>query len=232
MIRLTLCSAIILLFHVVLCHTASSTSVEVYAETGCNENECLVTLFTDIEADAEGSLRSAGVRLAYPSTKLVFATAYGNHHDWFLGVAGSMQPYPAISQAVAPEIVFLLTRIDVSTPGTGVSGSRIKLGTARFERIPGANQPEAAEFELLEGNLPPFDDFVTVTGKQLDGLISYLPVTVAPLDQLHLAGVIRILQLLSAQSTDIVVRPAEFDCNGDGVVSIAEAIHLLTEISE
>ncbi len=222
----------LLLIAIGLHQNSYATSAGVYGEGGYSDTGFTVNIFVDIDADVEGTMRSAGVKLKYPTAKLTNPTARNNFVDWYMGLPGNSYPYGPPDTSTTGEIVFTLGKLDENYPTAGVEGKRIMLGTVHFDRKPGTALPLAQEFELREGRSAPFDDFVTVTRKQLDDFITYAPLSIQSADMIYLVGVIRTLQVVADQQTDVVVRPAEFDTNDDGRVGTEEAINLLMEIAQ
>lgn len=207
------------------------TTTSIYGDGGFTDDQLTVIVFADIDADAEGVLCSATIKLSYPTDKLTNPVAVKNEVDWYMGQLNNKYPYTEPDTSTAGEVVILTGKLDSLSPDAGIAGNRIMLGSIRFDRILTAGLPAPGEFALTKGKEPPFDNFVTVTGKQLDDFVTYHPITIRSMDQINLEKVIRTLQVIVDQEPDIVVRVAEFDENGDGRVSLEEAISFLMEIS-
>ncbi|MCP3891969.1 MAG: hypothetical protein GY702_24335 [Desulfobulbaceae bacterium] len=209
-----------------------ATAVDVYAEGGYTNSHMTVKIFADITPTLQGgSLRSAGVKLTYPSAKLSNPLATKNETDWYLGVASTLYPYKTPDTSTEGEVTFLLGKLDTNHPGTGVDGERILLGSILFDRRVATGIPVANEFALTQGKEPPFVDFATTEGLPLDETVVFQPATITHQNQLNLIATIRILQVITDQDPEVPVRPAEFDRNNDGVVGLEEAIDLMHNIA-
>ncbi len=231
--RYLLFAASILVLSIITSKIAFATSVDVYAEGGYSDTSMTIKIFADINSDLQdGPLRSAGVKLIYPTEKLTGPLASNNTDDWYLGLPNASFPYAAPDISVEGEIVFLVGILDENNLGYGLEGERILLGTVIFERKQNSAIPLASDLTLSQGKDTPFIDFATTLGEELDNDVVFLSSTVSSQALLNLMGTIRVLQIIANHETDIPVRPAELDINNDGQVGLEEAIDLMREISD
>jgi len=116
------------------------SQVSVYAEGAYTETDLAVYIYTDITAPTE--LRSAGVKLTYVTSELIFASAekndvgpdgaVGTADDvWALGTESYMNPENS-SAGEDGEVVIILGKLNTEAASVGVSGDRVLLGRAKF----------------------------------------------------------------------------------------------------
>ncbi len=208
------------------------TTVNVYAEGGCEETKFIMYIYADVGPSVQGPLISAGVKLHYPALKLVNPIARKNERDWYLGTPESPYSYFEPKIDTPGEVLLLLGKFDEGNPQMGVEGQRILLGTVLFDRIDNTDTPIQQDFTLSEGKSVPFVDFATVEGHDLDNSVSFSILPVVTGNTLSMKRVIRILQLITGMDTDVPVRVSEMDTDSDGVVGLSDAISLMKAMTQ
>ncbi len=206
---------------------AFATTVDVYVQCVYTDDTLTAKIYADIEPSALGPLVSAGVKLAYPADKLSSPSAANNEEDWYLGPQQPLYPYPVPDAAASGQVVFFLGKVDSGNPLAGVHGEGILLGSVAFARIPGQGNPAQEDFAIADGKPSPFVDFATVEGHALDDSVSFFILPPISSDCFYLTNVVAILQVLVGTPPDWQFQPPDLDRDNNGVVEMADAVHLL-----
>lgn len=204
------------------CFSASAATVDVYAEGAYTDTDLVVYIYADISQP----IVSAGVALSYDNTKLSVLSADKNEDTWYFGQAG-VQTYDYQDPADrGSDVLFLCGKIEETDPLQGVSGTRVLIGKATFQRLesgsPGTT-PEAyfgAGLDVGIVRTPPaeFANFVTTSEVVLDSEVDGLSfaTTIRERGDANGDGIIdgrdlRVLRGLSS-GTDVAVWA---NCTGD-----------------
>ncbi len=211
----------------------NATTVDVYAEGACTETTFTINIYADIYADinqeGEEGLFSAGVKLTYPSSKLLNPAASKNEEIWYFGTPENKYPYIDPEVESSGEIIFILGKLDQNNPQEGVKGNRIHLGRATFDRSLNSSLPVITEFTLVQGRPGEFTDFASIDDSKT---VNFLITPIVYDAMLYLQNVIRILRVLTGDTTVVAVHATEMDINNDGVVGLQEAIDLMKEAAQ
>jgi len=234
-LTMVLAAFLIALFLPAVAMAVPSVSVEcAYTNPGATDNapdlECEVYL---INPDEVGFI-SAGVALHYNTDALVTPTVTKNTTDWYLGTdpPGATYMAPEVTET-APDglVVYILGRYDSDAdPDTGVTATRVLLGTAKFARktndILTGNQQAYFGISAALGRTTPasFVNFVNTAGGSLDVDVDF-------------SGAPKVVQRGDANADGIIDigdpreigmnistpnLPVYYDCNADGIVDIGD----------
>lgn len=202
------------------CFSASAATVDVYAEGAYTDTDLVVYIYADISQP----IVSAGVALSYDNTKLSVLSADKNEATWYFGQAG-VQTYDYQDPTDrGSDVLFLCGKIEETDPLQGVSGTRVLIGTATFQRLesgaPGTT-PEAyfgAGLDVGIVRTPPaeFANFVTtsevVLDSELDGL-SFSTI-IRERGDANLDGVFTNLDIFAVKDAKSQPYSVIADCNG------------------
>jgi hypothetical protein len=210
-----------------------ATQVTVYSESGYSENTFIIKILADINDDSQGPLVSAGVKLTYPVGKLKNPITVKNEAIWYFGSPGSTYSYIEPYSDTPGEIIVLLGKLDIHSPGAGVSENRILLARVTFERIEYTDIPVPSDFTLDRGRIAPFTNFATITGVDLDDMISFNSSTpIITLSSLFLRDSIRSLKVLNMAPQLTPVRSSELDVDGNNRIGLPEAVYYLNKAAD
>lgn len=205
-----------------------ATDITVYSESGYSDNTFMMRIFADIDDDMQGPLVSAGVKLTYPNDKLTNPVAEKNKATWYLGSSEKIYSYVEPDTDKQGEIVFLLGKLDISAPEEGVRENRILLATITFERIQGSSLPVQEDFKLTFAKSPPYTNFATSKGVDLDNQIAFNSLnSVNTSAVIFLRDSVRALKVMTCLDQSIPARSSELDVNNNKKVEMTEAVFSL-----
>jgi len=202
-----------------------ATDITVYSESGYSDNIFMMRIFADIDDDIQGPLVSAGVKLTYPKDKLTNPVAEKNKTTWYLGTSEKTYNYVEPDTDKQGEIVFLLGKLDIVTPDEGVSENRILLAIVTFDRIQGSSLPAQEDFKLMLAKSPPYTNFATSKGVDLDNKITFNSLnSVNTSAVIFLRDSVRALKVMSCLDQDIPARASELDIDNNKKIEMTEAL--------
>jgi hypothetical protein len=202
-----------------------ATDITVYSESGYSDNTFMMRIFADIDDDIQGPLVSAGVKLTYPKGKLANPVAEKNKTTWYIGSSAKMYNYVEPDTEEEGEIVLLLGKLDIATPDEGVSENRILLATVTFDRIQGSSLPDQEDFNLMFAKSPPYTNFATSKGVDLDNKIIFNSLnSVDTSAVIFLRDSVRALKVMSCLDQEIPARSSELDIDNNQKVEMTEAV--------
>ncbi len=141
-----------------------AADIDVYAEGFFTDNTLEVNLYADCNTN---NLISFGVKLLYQTDELSVTQADKNEAVWYLGNNSIKYPYMDPDTSSEGEVVFIGGKLDTENPYEGVTGSRILLGKAIFERT----ALPLTTLSLTYGKTGNYKNFVTTNALVLDDIV-------------------------------------------------------------
>jgi len=192
-------------------------AVEFFAEGAYTETELVVHIYAKI--DGGSILRSAGVKLNYPTADLRVTSAVKNDRAWSIG---SKAP----DTSTAGEVAFVMGKPNPVEPASGVAGDRVLLGKVRFSRTGNTMlySPVLGLTLTKAGDLSNFVDIGTPATVP-ESSVAFASVTVRERGDANADGDINTVDYVAIRnnlnSTDA---PPYTDCNDDGVINALDYI--------
>lgn len=169
----------LLLLAAALLVSRAQAAVRVYGEAASTGPEVSVKVYADI---SDTAIVSHTFKLFFNPADLQLVEAGHNLDVWYLHNGTATVPYPAPDNSQPDEILFTGAHMDGRAPRSGVSGNRVLLGSARFQR----NNPNTPTFDLSLGHGGTFANFVNTNGQTLEvipGEVRILSVKPNPADE-------------------------------------------------
>ncbi|NPV04893.1 MAG: hypothetical protein HPY67_09195 [Syntrophaceae bacterium] len=200
--------------------SAALAQLAIYAEGAYTATDLAVYLYADISGTP---LCSYGVTLYYDATKLTVTSATKNQAVWYLGTSAAPIAYVNPDTSTAGRIVFIGGKLDTGNPTAGVTGTRVLLGTARFNRVAGTDTNFGIALALGRTH-PPYDNIVTTGGVVRDDTTGWGPVIIRQRGDVNGDGYITGADnsALKYYLVNGGVAHPWMDCNGDGLITGAD----------
>jgi hypothetical protein len=202
--------------------SAALAQVSVYAEGAWTATDLVVNIYADITGSP---LCSYGVLLNYEASKLTVSSATVNDAVWYFGSPPpSNTACPNCVTTSSGKIIFIGGKLDTTSPTQGVSGSRVLLGKATFNRVAGQNPPFVITLELGKTH-PPFDNFVTSVAPAtvLDGSVAFTTVKIFERGDANGDGNFTVGDYITIRNYLNSPNPPPYvDCNGDEAVTVGD----------
>jgi hypothetical protein len=154
-------------------------AVRVYGEAASTGPEVSVKVYADI---SDTAIVSHTFKLFYNPADLQLLDASHNVAAWYLHNGAATVPYAGPDVSEPAEILFAGMRMDGRNPRSGVSGNRVLLGSARFQR----SNPNTPSFDLNFGHGGHFANFVNTNAQTLEVVpdgVRFLSVKPNPADE-------------------------------------------------
>lgn len=169
----------LLLLAAALAAPVADAAVRVYGEAASSGPEVSVKVYADI---TDTAIVSHTFKLFYNPADLQPLDASHNIAVWYLHNGTAAVPYPGPDVSEPAEILFAGMHMDGRNPRSGVSGNRVLLGSARFQR----SNPNTPNFDLSFGHAGHFANFVNTNAQTLEVVpdgVRFLSVKPNPADE-------------------------------------------------